>query len=166
MEKRNRKQVRLAEYDYSNDGSYFITICSKEHRCIFSHIVGDGVLDVPLCRLTDYGKLAEKTLLEVTRHYENVTLDSYVIMPNHIHLLLTFRGTSRTPSPTTCGRASASVPSFISTWKRFANKAAGADLFQRSYYDHIIRDEMDFVTRLRYIEENPLRWQKDELYRD
>ena len=162
----NRKPTRLSEYDYSSEGAYFLTVCSKGHRCIFSRVVGGGVLDAPRCELSGYGKAVEQTLLEVAEHYENIHLESFVIMPNHIHLLLMCNGTSRTPSPTAANRQNALIPSFIGTWKRFANKSAGAELFQRSYYDHIIRDEMDYIIRLRYIEENPAKWSSDEFYQD
>ncbi len=98
-----RKQLRLPEYDYSSPGAYFVTICSHEKRCILSTItVGDGVLDVPCVRLSPYGKIVEETLREIVNTYSWLSLDRYVIMPNHIHLLLRIEdtGPSRTPAPT------------------------------------------------------------------
>ena len=98
-----RKQIRLPDYDYSAPGAYFVTICTHEKRCILSTItVGDGVLDVPCVRLSPYGKIVEETLREIVNTYSWLSLDRYVIMPNHIHLLLRIRGNgpSGTPAPT------------------------------------------------------------------
>ena len=98
-----RKQIRLPDYDYSAPGAYFVTACTHEKRCILSTItVGDGVLDVPCVRLSPYGKIVEETLREIVNTYSWLSLDRYVIMPNHIHLLLRIRGNgpSRTPAPT------------------------------------------------------------------
>ena len=103
MDLPQRKQIRLPDYDYSAPGAYFVTICSHEKRCILSTItVGDGVLDVPCVRLSPYGKIVEETLREIVNTYSWLSLDRYVIMPNHIHLLLRIRGTgpSGTPAPT------------------------------------------------------------------
>ena len=157
-----RKNNRLQGYSYSENGIYFLTICSKDKAKIFGEVVGDGVLDVPKTQLSNYGKIVEEILLELDRHYQYITVDKYVIMPNHVHLLLTVmlhNGTSRTPSPT-----NAVVPSFISTWKRFSNKRASVQLFQRSYHDHVVRNEADFLACWKYIDENPVKWQEDELY--
>ena len=81
--------------------------------------VGDGVLDVPFVELTEYGKITKKHITALNKHYEHITIQKYVIMPNHIHVLLSVQnsGTSRTPSPT-----NAVIPSFISTLKRFIQK--------------------------------------------
>ncbi len=157
-----RKQNRLEGYSYSENGTYFLTICATDKVKIFGEVVGDGVLDVPKIQLSNYGKIVEETLLELDRHYQHIAVDKYVIMPNHVHLLLTVMlhdGTSRTPSPT-----NAVVPSFISTLKRFSNKKAGIQLFQRSYHDHVVRNEADYLACWKYIDENPIKWQEDELY--
>ena len=179
MELRKRKSNRLKDYDYSETGAYFVTICVKEKHCILSTIVGDGVLDVPgkssnlsgISRaevlLTDIGAIIQNQLEEMRQTYDHILIDSYVIMPNHIHLLLSLReqapagdsGTSRTPSPT-----NASIPSFVSCLKRFTNKKAGFDIWQRSYHDHIIRSEEDDWLHRQYIEQNPQRWAEDEYH--
>ena len=98
-----RKPARLAEYDYSAPGAYFVTICTHEKRCILSEIVlGNTDLDAPRVHLTEYGTIAEQTLLEIDRTYDHISIDKYVIMPNHVHFIVsvTESGTSRTPSPT------------------------------------------------------------------
>ncbi len=162
MEYPNRKQLRLPEYDYSGPGAYFVTICTQDRRCILSEIiVGDGVLDVPQVRLSPYGSIVESTLLEIQEHYSWLTIENRVIMPNHIHLLLRIKedGTSRTPSPT-----NARLPMLLSTIKRFSNRKAGIPLWQRSYHEHVIRNERDYREIWEYIENNPARWAEDRYY--
>ena len=162
MELPNRKRLRLESYNYSEQGSYFLTLCSLEKACLFSEIVGDGVLDVPQIELSTYGQMIQETLREMSRLNQNLRIDKYVIMPNHVHLLITLLpadGTSGRPPPT-----NAVIPSFVGTLKRFVNRKSGRQLFQRSYYDHIVRDEKDYLARWKYIDDNPIKWQEDCLY--
>ena len=89
MDLPKRKQIRLREYNDSTPGAYFVTICTNDRRCSLSDIVvGDGVLDVPNVRLSPYGKIVAETLREIEKTYTWLALDRYVIMPNHIHILL------------------------------------------------------------------------------
>ena len=120
-----------------------------------------GVPDVPSCsRLLPIGTVADKYIREMSVFYDDITVAKYVIMPNHVHLLLVVdRGTSRTPSPT---KQNATVSRFVSTFKRFCNKEIGENIWQRSFNDHIIRNRADFDEHWQYIDENPLRWQLDE----
>ncbi len=160
----SRKSTRLEGYDYSARGAYFVTLCVKDHQCIFSQIVGVGVLDAPEVRLTQAGKIVEKQIAEMNHVYRNVQAEKYVIMPNHVHILLTFsgeEGSSRTPTPT-----NSLLARYVSTLKRMTNKAAGKLLWQRGYHDHIIRDEDDYRVRWKYIDENPAKWAagKDKYY--
>ncbi len=161
MEQKNRKPTRLKEYNYSCNGVYFVTICSKDKKPIFSKIVGDGVLDVPKVVLSEYGCIVCKYLEQISKHYNYLNIDNYVVMPNHIHILIRVcdDGTSRTPSPT-----NSILPSFVSTFKRFVNKEVGENIFQRSFHDHIIRNELDYIEHYTYIENNPAKWEFDELY--
>ena len=158
-----RKKMRLNNFDYSQNGKYFITICVKERHELLGKIVGDGVLDVPRNQLSEYGAIVEKYINAIDKTYENISVDKYIIMPNHIHMILfvsdSKSGTSRTPSPT-----NAVIPSIISTFKRFANKEYGVSLFQRSYYDHIIRNEKEYLKIWQYIDTNPQTWQNDCFY--
>jgi len=159
----DRKTTRLPEYDYNTPGAYFLTICTENKKCILSRIVGTGVLDGPKIALLPYGKAAEKYILQLNHFYDNLSVESYVIMPNHIHILLriTEEGPSGTPVPTLQNSA---VSRFVSTLKRFCNKDYGKNIWQPRSYDHIIRDQADFDRHLKYIYENPFGWQKDELY--
>ena len=77
-----RKNVRLGDYDYSSPGYYFVTICSKNHECLFGEIIEQKIY------LSDYGKIAESELLNIPKHYDNIQVDKHIIMPNHIHLII------------------------------------------------------------------------------
>lgn len=155
----HRKPNRLKNYDYSSQGAYFITVCTIDRKCILSQIVGGGVLDAPEIQLSEYGKVIENQISIMNSIYNNVNVENLVIMPNHIHMLLVVNGSSWTPTPT-----NAAVPGFVSAFKRFCNKKAGHNIWQRSYYDHIIRDEEDYINHLQYIEDNPAKWLEDKYY--
>ena len=156
-----RKIIRLQNYDYSTSGAYFITICTGDHAQILSNIVGDGALDVPKTVLTDIGRIVDKHILS-TNNIPSVTVDKYVIMPNHIHVILIVdnNGTSKAPSPT-----NNIISHSVSTLKRFINKEIGYNIFQRSFYDHVIRDEQDYLKIWNYIDTNPAKWQEDKYFK-
>ena len=156
-----RKPNRLKGFDYSTNGAYFVTICTKDKKCILGEIVGDGVLDVPRIHLSVYGNIVNNRIIEMNNTYENINVEKYAILPNHMHLLIHVNnnGTSRTPSPT-----NAAIPSFVSTLKRLTNKQIGENIWQRSYHDHIIRDEKDYLNIWEYINSNALKWQDDKYY--
>ena len=155
MDLPKRKNNRLNNFDYGQNGMYFITICTQNRRKILCDIVGDGAIDVPKIKLSEIGEIAEKYILS-TNNIPEITVDKYVIMPDHIHLLLWVRdinGTSKAPSPT-----NNLISHSISTLKRFINKDVGYNIFQRSYYDHIIRNQHDYNETWKYIENNPINW--------
>ncbi len=159
-ELQTRKPTRLKGYDYSSAGAYFITICTKDKKQLLSHIVGDGVLDIPKNVLTDYGKIADNYINQMDKFYNNISVAKYIIMPNHIHLLLIINnGTSRTPSPT-----NSVISKFVSTFKKFCNKEYGKNIWQRSFHDHIIRGEKDYLGIWEYINSNTQKRQTDCLY--
>ena len=159
-----RKDIRLKNYDYSFPGAYFVTICTENRRKILSQIVGVDVLGDPNnVELLPYGKIAEKYINQLNDFYNNINVEQYVIMPNHIHiiLLVSENGSPRTSTPT---RQTSVVSHFISTFKRFCNKEYGQNIWQRGFYDHIIRNREDYEEHMKYIYENPTRWYYDELY--
>ena len=127
--------------------------------------VGTGVPDGPHVELLPYGKIADKYVNQLNDFYKHISVQSYVIMPNHIHLLIAVsqreNGPSRTPVPTLQNSA---VSLFVSTFKRFCNKEYGENIWQYRSYDHVIRDREDYERHLKYISENPLYWKTDELY--
>ncbi len=195
MELTARKPNRLRKYDYNREGAYFITICTKDRHEFFGRIVGGGVLDAPhlftfdapspttsdgllssasaspKMILSEIGLIADRYIHALNQTYINIAIDKYVIMPNHIHMILrvfnsgnnmmnaSANGTSRTPSPT-----NAVVPAAISTFKRFTNKECGFSIFQRSFHDHIIRSEQEYREIGDYIDQNPLKWDEDCYY--
>ena len=159
-----RHNIRLREYDYNTPGAYFLTLCVENRKCVLSRIVGTGVLDGPSIELLLYGKIAAKYIDQLNDFYDNLSVECYVIMPNHIHILLrVLEGPSRTPVPTIQNSA---VSRFVSTFKRFCNKEYGQNIWQSRSYDHVIRDQADFDRQLQYIYENPFGWAKDELFVD
>ena len=159
-----RKPNRLAEYDYNAPGAYFLTLCTEHRKCTLSRIpVGTGVLDGPTIELLPYGKIADKFLRQLDAHYETISVDSYVIMPNHIHILLSVFEQAPTNGPAPTPQNSV-VSRFVSTFTRFCNNECGQNIWQSRFYDHIIRDRQDYDARLRYIHDNPFRWLEDELF--
>lgn len=148
----NRKPNRLKNYDYSSQGAYFITICTLDRKCTLSHIVGGDALIAPQTNLTHFGEIAREYIESMPG------IDKYVIMPNHIHLLIAIDGPMKASAPTI------SVPNLIRSFKVLVSKEIGQSIWQRSYHDHIIRDEEDYLNHWRYIDENPIRWSEDKYY--
>ena len=156
-----RKRLRLLDYDYSAPGAYFVTICTRSRRCILSHIpVGAAALGGPPTILSDAGQVVEKYLLSSSRS-PGVHIDNYVIMPNHVHLLIRIENPCGPPG---AAAPTASLPRIISGFKRLVNKELGTNIWQRSFHDHIIRGDADYREIWQYIETNPARWRADRLY--
>ncbi len=163
MEQNTRKPNRLKNYDYSKSGTYFITICVKDRKPILSKIVGTGVPDCPKTLLLPYGKIAEKYINKLNVFYNNISIDKYVIMPDHIHFLISISdGQSRTPVPTDSNiiidNGNSIIAKFVSTFKRFCNKEYDNNIWQRSYYDHVIRNQEDYNEIFEYIDNNPKKY--------
>ncbi len=167
----SRKEHRLKNFDYATCGAYFITICTENRKNVLSEIiesersnvVGEGF---PLPILTEYGEITDKFINEITAKYPGVAVDCYVIMPNHIHLLLSVAdgGGRGNPSPTICsvvGWLKYRITKEINSTKNEIEK-----VFQRSFYDHVVRGRADYEEIFRYVYENPARWKTDELYND
>ena len=137
-----RKALRLKEHDYSSDGAYYLTICTADRACILSKITTDdhGMAAV---RLSDYGMIAESYIQTIPG------IDRYVIMPNHIHMIV--RKTN--------GK---SIANDVRAFKSLVTKKLGKRIWQAYYYDHVIRDSEDYLSKAKYIEDNPARWSEDE----
>ena len=122
--------------------------CPQTELTGYDKIVGTGVLDCPQTELTGYGKIADKYIKQLSEFYHHLSVEKFVIMPNHIHLLLwvkagkdtTDNGQSRTPVPTNIERANSACSQFVSTFKRFCNKEYGKNIWQARFHDHIIRN--------------------------
>ncbi len=155
MELPKRKKLRLEGYDYSSCGAYFVTICVKD-RCelLGEIIVGDDAHIVPHTKLSAYGMVVEKYINGI------IGVTKFVIMPNHIHMIIlidaTKNGTMWASSPTT-----QSLPQLIKSFKILVTKEINLSLFQRSYHDHIIRNEQEYQKIWTYIDENPINWEND-----
>ena len=162
---KKRKSTRLKGANYNSNQVVFLTICTKERQCLLSQIVGTGVPDGPQIELTKYGQIADKYIKQLNDFYNELSVEQYVIMPNHIHILLWVKGDGNGPSGTPVPTVQNSIPArFVSTFKRFCNKEYGTNIWQYRSNDHIIRNREDYEEHVKYIHENPLRWHCDELY--
>ena len=158
-----RKKNRLEDFDYSTPGAYFITICTQDRKKILSEIVGDGF---PVPKWS--GKIAEQSIDKIPVKYPNVTVDKYVIMPNHIHMLLQIDndpGGTGNPSPT-IGTIIGWYKYHTSKYINMARNTPGERVFQRSFYDHVIRNQQDYNEIWQYIDSNPAKWAEDCFYNE
>ena len=122
-------------------------------------IVGGDAYIAPRIVLTTVGKAAEKYLKTIPG------IDRYVIMPNHVHMILRISAKDVRLGPVwENAPTETSIPSLVRSWKTLVSKEVGKSIWQRSYYDHIIRDEQDYIVKANYIANNPVRWQDDENY--
>lgn len=145
-----RKTIRLKGYDYSQNGAYFVTLCVKNKHNVFGKIVGDGLCAVPKTELSDIGVEVEKSILYINT-YQYVNVDKYVVMPNHIHLIISICNEKT-------GQADIDIFEIMKRLKSFTTRIFGGELWQRSYFDHIIRGQQDYDEIWQYIDENPIRW--------
>ncbi|MBR5806648.1 MAG: hypothetical protein IKY30_07765 [Oscillospiraceae bacterium] len=164
-----RKEIRLKEYDYSANGAYFVTVCTKDKKHLFwdkekmrlkkkNRVGADNIRpeDIDLSRT---GEIVKEAIENIPIKYENVKLDSFVIMPNHIHIIIFIEnpGSGRMISAPTRSVV-------IGQMKRYASKTAGFGIWQKSFYDHIIRNYRDYEEKQNYILSNPGKWVEDEYY--
>ncbi len=162
MDMPKRKSTRLKGYDYSQNGGYFVTICAHKKKKFFSRIVGQGLAPAEVV-LTSWGEIAQTQLKALANRYQEIQIDRYVIMPNHIHIL--FRIEKQTAGASPCPTISDVVCAFKSLPSRICHQNGfQGKLFQSSFHDHIIRDEHDYEKIWEYIENNPLKWELDCFY--
>lgn len=153
MELPSRKKNRLAEYDYHTPNAYFVTICTENRRRLFWENMDVPSTDYKNMPLSYYGTVAEKFILEIPKHYPGVSVDNYVIMTDHIHLLLQIHTDSN-------GRSviAPTVSTVVRMMKSAVTKHIGFSLWQKGFYDHVIRNEKDYQDIWNYIEGNPSKW--------
>ena len=157
MDLPKRKPTRLKDYDYSTPGTYFITICTKNKQKILCNIVGEGLCALPSINLTPTGQMVNEAIDYINNNYNGVSFDKYIIMPNHVHLIVEIQaGGDGTPP--------LRIYDIIGKFKSFTTHKYGKILWQRSFYDHIIRNEKDYLRVLEYIDNNPAKWKEDSLY--
>ena len=175
-----RKTIRLQNYDYSQNGAYFVTICTAHKRPLFGVVRrGDPCGRPPgpaYVELSELGRIVESYLTEIPSHYPDVHLASYVIMPDHIHMILVLtqnqpQRAGQCPAPTeesdlSCRRGGTpgppALPKIINAFKSLTTRKAGTSLWQRGYYEHILRNQQDFDEAAGYIAGNPVRRLKQE----
>jgi REP element-mobilizing transposase RayT len=149
----HRRAIRLAGYDYSRPGAYYVTICTATRECLFGEVTDYEM------RLNGLGCFVQRHWLSLPVHYANVKLDSFIVMPNHIH------GIIRIADVATKGVPLSEIVRGFKTWtaRRINERrgSTGTPLWQRDYYEHIIRDDADLRRIRQYIIENPANWKND-----
>ena len=161
-ERTSRKTIRLRKFDYSQPGYYFLTICTLNRSRIFGEIVG-AIINRPNTQiaLSKYGLIVDDAIKNIPKFYQNIIIEKYVIMPNHIHMILVVKNYIEES-----GRLiiAPTISNIVKQMKRYTSKKAGFSLWQKSFYDHIIRNEQDYKEIYEYIENNPLKWELDKYF--
>lgn len=157
-----RKRNRLKNYNYGSHDTYFITICTKDKACILSKIIRSSEFEKPEIRLSPLGEIVQKHIFTADE-LPGITIENYVIMPNHIHLLI-YLEPPVTPDNPVGEKPNERIPTLIGGLKRMVNREIGNNIFQRSYYDHIIRSQKDYDAIWDYIDGNPSEWTKDKYH--
>jgi len=173
----HRRSIRLKNYDYSQAGLYFVTICTQNRLCLFGNI-GDGEMN-----LNDAGKMVRTIWDQIPAHYCGVEIDQFVVMPNHIHGIIAIVGAGPRACPVGgqpgdgqprgVAPTGFSLPNVVHRFKTMTTKKYTdgvkhndwqpfpAKLWQRNYYEHVVRNEEDYLKIADYIQTNPKRWQED-----
>jgi putative transposase len=179
-DRHHRRSIRLPGYDYSRAGAYFITVCTHERECVLGEVSGDEVV------LTPAGAAVQQVWQSLPQRFPGLTLDAFVVMPNHIHGVLTTRSRARTahehqpPMPDATSRClqpagaasgAHNAPTLGQVLRAFKSVSAiqanaalnrsGRPLWQRNYHDEVIRTDAALAHIRQYIAENPRRWAED-----
>jgi len=165
----HRRSIRLQGYDYSSPGAYFVTICTQNRECLFGDIVNGKMV------LNDIGKIVADEWIKTGDIRDEIELDAWVVMPNHFHGIVMIRRGDRPVAPTSAplpGPRPKSIGSLMSGFKSAVTKrinkirqTPGISVWQRNFYEHIIRNETELGNIRQYIINNPLNWQSDENYK-
>ena len=151
-----RKLLRLQQFDYAAHYYYFITICCKDKRHLFGKVVGAAYMPPVQVCLNETGKIAECNLLAIEKHTPQAKIEKYVIMPNHLHMILSIGCQDEVPAGGIY--AAPTVSGIMNSYKASVSRDVGFPVWQRSFYDHIIRNQHDFEEIWQYIDQNPLQW--------
>ena len=146
MSSSNRKRLRLENYDYNTDGAYFVTICTKNKEnllCKIESPLAPG--DDPVISFTALGEIVDAATQKIPG------IDKYSIMPNHVHMIVLQEGGKN-------------LSTTIRLWKSVITAKAKRAIWQTSFYEHVIRDEQDYLIKWKYIDDNPFKWASDEYY--
>ena len=150
----HRKRNRIEDYDYSQPNIYLLTLCTENKE----HLLGvvEMSSDTPVTVLSPLGKLVEQAILGIETHYPNAFLETYSILPNHLHLLLRLEDTDM-PNPPTVSR-------IIKKMKEYVTRSYGRSIWQKGFHDHVIRNEQEYLSAWNYVTYNPAKWESDEYY--
>lgn len=164
-----RRSIRLKEYNYSEEGGYYVTICTHNKECMFGKIANGEM------RLNDLGKIVREEWLKTATMRQNVKLEEFVVMPNHLHGVIILRSDSRgtlqrAPTTERFGKpTSNSIPTIVRLFKSATTKRINQlrntpkmPVWQRNYWEHVIRDGNDLTRVNKYIHNNIVQWQYDE----
>ena len=152
-----RKPSRLSSYDYSQNGAYFLTICIKDMRCILWNARSPLPSSADdSSHLSDIGLAADEAIRAISLHYPSVTVEKYTVMPNHLHMILLLSENHAVPAP--------DISRIVQQMKSAVTKRVGHPVWQKSFHDHIIRSEKEFLAIWEYIDANPVRWREDCYY--
>ena len=169
----HRRSIRLKNYDYRQSGAYFITICIQNRECLL------GGIENRCITLNEYGRAVEQTWLNVPHHFVNVEIDAAVVMPNHFHGIVILRNpttpkalmSDAIPSITRSKVINPSLGQVVAYFKYQSTKRInnmrnthGIKVWQRNYYERIIRNEVALATIRAYIATNPEKWIVDKLH--
>jgi len=159
-----RKSIRLKDYDYSKEGMYFITICVKGRLELLGKIIDNSTVGANCVRpqikyankifLSEIGIIIENEIHKIKNIYNNVVVDQYVIMPNHIHMILELQSGRTQFAPT--------ISQIIKQFKGSITKQISYSIWQKLFYEHIIRNEKEYFKICEYIKNNPLNWNTDK----
>ncbi|MEK7452094.1 MAG: transposase [Patescibacteria group bacterium] len=162
----NRQSIRLKGYDYSQEGVYHITICAEHKKCLFGDVINGEM------KLNDMGKMIEQQWMDLPNRFSNIELDTYVIMPNHIHGIIIVnpireRAGTR-PAPTIANIVgtfkSFSMNEYIRNVKHANWPSFDQKIWQRNFYEQIIRNIASLYQIREYILQNPQNWKTDKLF--
>ncbi len=172
MPLKKRKNGRLKDYDYSSAGAYFLTICTHNRKKLLSNIVGaihespETIYELSETKLTKFGEFVDKHINKVSQRFD-VEIITYIIMPNHIHMVI-FIDDLRAirESPLQARSLISKIVGYIkmNTSKEIHGFVPDCKIWQRNYYDHIIRDDNDYCNIIEYIQTNPGKWAEDRFY--
>ncbi len=172
----HRRSIRLKDYDYSQAGAYFVTICSWNRECLFGDV--ENCRDNSRIVLSEYGRVAEEYIGRIEERFDNVHIDEFVVMPNHMHGIIFIDQSvgvmpvgaiHELPLQQRKQRRQMVLPKIIGWFKMNASKSInqirnteGRPVWQKNYYEHVIRNEKDLRSIQEYIINNPLQWELDE----
>ncbi len=159
-----RKSIRLKEFDYSTPGAYFVTVCTEKRMNLFGTVRNGEI------KLSNIGLIVKNEIENIEKHYPNIKTDKYIIMPNHLHMIIAISEPHFTAGMNPCPTIKYDIPNVVGKFKAAVTRKVGnafmhsesSKLWQSSFYDHIIRNEKDYLKIWQYIESNPLVWNPDE----